>query len=371
MSNTYIITGATGFLGEQLTKKILADGNNVVLIGKSKGEKTFSDRVWALFQDFDKKRIFTVEADLSDISVDDLRCRIESLSLNISGIWHLAANLSFKDEDKEKVFKTNIDGVQKMASLALKLGVTLFHTSTAYVHGRQSGLAKEEFEKRPKKFNNPYEESKYIAETVVKDTPNLKFIIFRPSIMYDRKAEFVTNFGYYSFLIALFKIKKRVFGGIEKKVFLPFPFFYFIKSRLNLMPTDIALDWMYRISKIDNSLCKIFHITNPKPFSVGEIFKQTFEAFNVRIPLLGTPAFVAYLYFLSLDLLSYIITPLRPVAQRIYYFKWYLLKHMYYDMQNTYEILGRSINQSFDVNDDHILNLAKAVIVKIENYKKK
>jgi nucleoside-diphosphate-sugar epimerase len=372
MNNAYIVTGATGFLGEQVAKKILDDSNVVILLGKGKNNQSFEERVSSLFPTYDKKNIYTIEADLETVSEKYLIEEVGKLNFKIQGIWHLAANLSFKEEDRDKVFMANINGLLKIIHLSQSLQSKLFYTSTAYVHGRQSGVANEDFNIRPKYFNNPYEESKYEAEQIIKNSKNLDFSIFRPSILYDTNAEYVTNFGYYSFLIALFKFKSKFLKlPRDAKILVPLPFFYRRNSFLNLMPTNIAIDWMFKISNSKQSSGKIFHICNPNPFLIKDIFKQTFKAFNISIPLIGAPSAIAFIYFKLLDFFAFFIKPIRPIAQRIYYFKWYLLKHMDYDMTNTQQILGYNIKKDFNFSNDHIYKLASSIIIKLENYKKK
>ena len=369
MKKTYILTGGTGFLGGLLANKILNDGHSIIFIGKSKKETSFTDRIQTQFSSFNIDQIHTIEANLETVTSDILYTSILAFGKKIDGIWHLAANLSFKSEDKDQVFKANTEGMSRIIELSKKLQCILFHTSTAYIHGKNNGVAKEEFYSKPTEFNNSYEESKYDAEQLIKNSSNLNYIIFRPSILFDAQAEHISNFGYYSFLIALYKFKKSI--GIAKKIYIPIPFFYYKESHLNLMPVDLALDWMYAISNNNKAIGKIFHITNPKPFIVGQIFEQTFKAFNVKMPIFATPLSVAMMYFYVFHTFGTIIKPLRPIAQRIYFFKGYLLKHMYYDMTNTLSFLPSDTQDKFNYEQNFISELATKVIIKLESYKKK
>ena len=371
MNKIYLITGGTGFIGSQISKKIIDDGNKIILIGRRKGEKSFSDRILEQYSGYNLKLIESLEVDLETIEPDDLVQNILRLTNKIDGIWHLAANLSFKDSDRTKVFAANKKSTATIIELALKFNTILYHTSTAYVHGRVSGTSKEEFFEKPRYFNNPYEESKYEAEQLIRKSKSLRYIIFRPSIMYDRHGENITNFGYYSFLIALFKLKRSLNLSTKSTLFFPIPFLYYKKSYLNLMPLDIAVNWMYHISKNIRSEGLIFHICNPKPFLIKDIFRQTFRAFKLIIPLIGVPKFIAYIYFSLINISAKIIKPLKPVASRIHHFKWYLLEHVHYDMKNTRSLLGGEIDSHFLASKTHIYEVATAVCAKLELYKKK
>jgi nucleoside-diphosphate-sugar epimerase len=372
MTKTYVVTGATGFLGMQLVRKILKSGDIVVLIGKSKHGKMFEHRISHIFKDDQGfENIICIEADLEHTQSTDLINKVSAKVPNVDGIWHLAANLSFKEEDRKKVFATNIDGLVQMIELAKSYSAVLYYTSTAYVHGRQSGTAFETFYDKKPIFNNPYEESKYEAEKVLEKSKDLKYILFRPSILYDATGEHITNFGYYSFLIALNKLRKSFGIKPDSSIFLPLPFFYKNDSLLNLMPIDIAIDWMHEISTKEEAIMKVFHISNPKSFVIKDIFTETFQAFHVKLFLIGSSKSVAYWYFRLLDVAGFIIPPLKAVALRIYYFKWYLLEHMHYDLSNVKMIIGnKDIETLENLEKDYILKLATKIKHKLEINKK-
>ena len=120
MSKTYIVTGGTGFLGTQLSKKILKDNNVIIFIGKSKNDVSFSERINFLFPEFNDEQIKCIEADLEKIETSSLIEQVYAISKRIDGVWHLAANLSFKESDRQKVFLANLQGVSKMIDLAKK-----------------------------------------------------------------------------------------------------------------------------------------------------------------------------------------------------------------------------------------------------------
>jgi nucleoside-diphosphate-sugar epimerase len=371
MNKTYLITGGTGFMGSQLAKKILESGNRVIFVGRQKRGENYQNRIREQYKSYDANLTETLEVDLEVIDSNDLINKIVSISSKLDGIWHLAANLSFKDSDRNQVFAANKNSTSTIIKVAKKFNTTLYHTSTAYVHGRGSGTSMEEFNLKPKYFNNPYEESKYEAEQLIKNSTDLKYVIFRPSILYDRHGEYITNFGYYSFLIALFKFKKSLNLKMGTAIFFPLPFLYYKKSYLNLMPLDVAINWMYEISEDEKSVGLIFHICNPSPFLIRDIFKQTFKVFNLIMPIVGVPKTLAYIYFTLINVTAKIITPLKPIALRIHHFKWYLLEHVYYNMSNTRNFIKNDIDTHFLASKDHIFEVASAVVCKLELYKKK
>lgn len=366
MTKTYLLTGGTGFLGSYLAGKILKDGDAIIFLGRSKKGISLENRFKGVFPDNYLPQVKFLEADYVNEEVSLLASKIAALTGKLDGIWHLAADLSFKEEDRERIVHTNTVGAKNVAALALHFTSPLYYVSTAYVHGRRSGTAFEQHESRPKKFNNPYEESKFDAEAIIKDFQGIQSVILRPSILIDAQVTRITNFGYYSFLISLNKLRKSLNLKENTKLFIPLPLLYSKKSFLNLMPVDIAIDWMYRISKSPQSIGKIFHICNPKPFNVGSIFQQTFVALKLGMPTLGVPKTVALIYFSLFSAFGAIISPLKPVARRIKYFKWYMLEHVSYDMTNMRKVVGNDLDKLFDFPHNYIYTLAIAVVAKLK-----
>ncbi len=368
----YILTGATGFIGRKIVDRLIEGGNKVILIGKSKGDESFASRIEKIFGE-KISSIKTVEFDLDTETSENLIERIKKnidLTSQTLGIWHIAANLSFKESDRKKVFGTNIGGTEKIINLALHLNVPLYYFSTAYVHGRANGLVKEVSQSTRPVFNNPYEESKYIAEQKVISSKDLKYIVFRPSIVYDETAEEITNFGYYSFLIGLYKFKKSLNKRIADRVFLPLPFFCVKKSTLNLIPLSHCLEWIFLIANEIESLGKIFHICNPKPNSQKTIFLETFKAGNVYMPIFETYKFITNTYLNLFILSGKIIKPLEPVAKRFFYFKQYLLNQAFYDFSNSTSRLGGDYIGKIGIHSEkHIYHLAHKVLLRLENKK--
>ena len=238
--------------------------------------------------------------------------------------------------------------------------------STAYVHGRRAGVALEKIEAKPAIFNNPYEESKYNAELVIHAAPDVDTIIFRPSILIDQHVERINNFGYYSFILSLIKLRTSINLPENKVLLLPVPILYRANSVLNLMPVDIATEWMIEISKSPKSSCKIFHICNPKPFLIESIFRQTFQALAIRIPIIGVPRWLALPYLSLFVACGSFIRPLRSVARKIKYFKWYMLESASYDQSNIKSTIKTDIEAYFDFDKRYIYTLVNSFKARFE-----
>lgn len=368
---TYLLTGGTGFLGSLLSLELLAKGHTVIFLGRGKSDVNFEQRVRNILisikSDIDLTNAVFVEADLQK---DDLVLSLEDFE-NIDAIWHLAANLSFKNEEREEVLDANLSGLRKMLDLTSFLKCPIYYLSSANVHGNRSGIILEDELLRPEKFNNPYEESKFEAEKIIhryKTERDIEFIIFRPSILIDTKIRNLdySFFGYYTILYSLLQLKNLL--GYFSNIFVT-PFFYYKGSNLNLMPVDTAIDWMMKISASPTALNKTFHITNPYPFSIKKVAKESFEAVGLMVFLFRAPKAIVKLYFMSFTVLGFLSKKMKRISESFLDYCHYIIGDEQYDITNTKEILSEKEIKSLSFSEEFIGDLARRFIKRIKDKK--
>ena len=370
MSRTYLLTGGTGFLGSFLSAELIKRGDRIVFMGRSRGGESFQDRIKKSLGfsglEFSSDDLDTVEADLSKERLEFSDEDVKKFKGKIDGIWHLAANLSFKEGDRKDIFNVNVGGLKNILNLADKIKSPVYYISTAYVHGRRPGVVFENELIKPNSFNNPYEESKFEAEKIIRKWMKDKsgrFIVFRPSILIEEKIRRLSFFGYYAVVYSLYRMRKK-FGQKVVKIFMPFP--YSGRSFLNLMPVDTAVKWMLEITSNHKSIGKTFHITNPAPFSMKDIVKQTFDALNIRIPVFRSPKWFIKACFNVFYFFGFFIKSIRGISRKFYYYKYYMTEYNVYDMKNTKEIVGQDEISQLRFSRDFIKNIAQKFIKKIE-----
>ncbi len=369
MSKTYFLTGGTGFLGSLLAIELIKRGDKIIFLGRQKGGESLQKRTESKLKfiepDISLKNIEIIEVDLHKENLGLSEDFINQFLGKIDAIWHLAANLSFREKDRKEIFATNLGGLKNILDLANRIKSPVYYTSTAYVHGQRPGVVFEEELIKPNCFNNPYEESKFEAEKIIKkwgENENNKFIIFRPSIFIDVNLKVLTFFGYYAVVYALYKMRQNV---KKERIKILIPFLYSKSAFLNLMPIDIAIRWMLEISSNSKAIGKTFHIANPLPFPMKDITRQTFDALNIRIPIFSAPKSFIKLCFSFLYYISFIIKPIRGFAKKLYYYKYYMTEYNVYDMKNTKEVIGQDIVNQFHFSHDFIQNIAKEFIKKL------
>ena len=128
------VTGASGHIGANLTRRLIADGNKVkVLLHK------------------DKRAIKGLPLEIINGSLNDFRS-IEELGKNADVVFHLAARISIGQNNYETVYNTNVEGTKNIVKTCRKLGVPKFiHFSSIHTLD-------------PNPFDQPLDETRPLIE---------------------------------------------------------------------------------------------------------------------------------------------------------------------------------------------------------------
>src|SRR5690606_28548421 len=164
-----IVTGATGFTGFALSKRLVRDGWEVVALVRP------SPRVQPL-RDIGVR---CVETDITSRS--SVRASMEPADC----VFHIAAMFRTEDANRDNFHRVNVDAVEHIASAALESGVArLIHCSTVGVQGQiDDPPADEEYRIRP---NDHYQETKWQGEQVAREYigNGLPGTVIRPAGIY-------------------------------------------------------------------------------------------------------------------------------------------------------------------------------------------
>ncbi|MCQ2378368.1 MAG: SDR family oxidoreductase, partial [Victivallaceae bacterium] len=122
------------------------------------------------------------------VTLDPVEMAKDPLLADIDTVFHCAADVNLGKDPDGKTYRINFNGTQNIVKLAQLLKVKSFHyVGTAYVAGKLVGTA---IENNPvdNGFNNPYEESKYRAEMLVRAS-GIPFSVYRPGIVTGRRSD--------------------------------------------------------------------------------------------------------------------------------------------------------------------------------------
>jgi len=186
-------------------------------------------------------------------------------------VLHSAANLSFRAADRDAVRAANIEGTRHMLAAAEALGAASFnYVSTAYVAGDRTGAILEDERSRPPGFTNAYEESKWDAEALVRES-GLPFRILRPSIIIAHSVTHLMSSmsGFYKVAETMQQLG-RVPHNRDETILLPVP----EGATLDLIPVDVVVDEMIQIlEKGGTTLGHAFHLTAEQPLPLMEVLE--------------------------------------------------------------------------------------------------
>jgi lysylphosphatidylglycerol synthetase-like protein (DUF2156 family)/nucleoside-diphosphate-sugar epimerase len=121
-----------------------------------------------------------VEAVLGDITDPAI---MDTPAPRVDEFWHIAGLTEFHESKRPQLEQVNIEGTRNALALARRWNVErYFHISTAYVAGIHDGVVQEDELLPNPVFRNPYEETKYRGEQLVRAS-DLPWIVIRPSIL--------------------------------------------------------------------------------------------------------------------------------------------------------------------------------------------
>ena len=147
----YIVTGGAGFIGSNIVKKLVARGDNVVVIdnlntGKEENLASVKDKIIFLKDDI-------LNVDLLEQHTDE-----------IDGIFHQAALASVQDSfsKPEEYNNVNVNGTENILKLAEKNDFKVVYASSSSVYGNPEKIPISESDS--KNPINPYAETKLKKE---------------------------------------------------------------------------------------------------------------------------------------------------------------------------------------------------------------
>ena len=260
----YFVTGATGFIGRNLVRRLLQREGTVYALVRA-GSRGRLEELRTSFGP-DGARVVPVSGDLAQPSLGVSEEDLLELRGKVDHFFHLAAiyDMTAGAEAQEIA---NVEGTRHAVELAGAIDAGCFHhVSSIAVAGMYRGEWREDmFEEAEGLDTHPYFRTKHESERVVREESRRPWRVYRPGIVVgdSRTGEIDKVDGpYYGF--KLLQQMRRVLPswlptlGVEG-------------GEINIVPVDYVADAIDYIAHQPDLDGQAFSLTDPNPKTAGEM----------------------------------------------------------------------------------------------------
>lgn len=279
-------TGFPGFLGSELLPRVLRrePGAEAVCLVQPKFAELARRRAAEVEAAHPgvAGRIRIVDGDIAqpDLGPGDAR----ELAGEVTEIFHLAAVYDLS-VGRDLAMRVNVDGTRHMVDFARRSPrLRRFHyVSTCYVSGRYPGLFTEDHLREGQRFNNFYEETKYLAEVEVQHAmrTGLAATVYRPAVVVgdSRTGETQKYDGPYFILQWLLRQPRTAVLPVVGDT---------TRYEFNVVPRDFVVAAIEYLSGAPGAEGGVYNLADPAPLTVDgtiDVLARAAGRNVVRVPL--------------------------------------------------------------------------------------
>jgi long-chain acyl-CoA synthetase len=262
---TVLLTGATGFLGTQIARYLLADENVAILaLVRDKSPHAALLRLrrnwwdWPeLISALNSRRVEVICGEIIQPNLGLTDKKYAELTQRVTHVIHTAADWRFLP--LETLRKTNVEGTRNLLEFAKTVNQhhrfeRFSHVSTAYVAGGRMGIVPEDALTDAYGFFTNYERSKYEGELLVQAAQNeFAVSVFRPSmIVGDSETGAIKTFNTFYFPLRLYLTGRMRLMPVKRSL------------KVNVVPVDYVAKAVAQLTFNSGAEGKTFHLVAPQ-----------------------------------------------------------------------------------------------------------
>ena len=306
----YFLTGASGFIGKRLVKKILEREGSSVFFLIRESEKDSLEHLYE-FWNCDSQRAIPVVGDLTQPLLGISAVDRKKIGKKTNHFFHLAAIYDLK-ADAESQLRVNVDGTRNTVQFAEAIGAKHFHLFSSIASaGLFEGLFREDMFEEAEGLEHPYFRTKHDSEGIVRRECSIPWRIFRPALVVgdSRTGEMDKIDGPYYF----FKLIQRMRTMVPSWM----PTVGIEGGRINVVPVDFVVNAVDHIAHQKGEDGKCFHLVDPTPMRVGDLLNTFCRA--AHAPQMSMRINAALFSFIPPSLMKGLmaVTPVRRIRNAV------------------------------------------------------
>jgi NAD(P)-dependent dehydrogenase (short-subunit alcohol dehydrogenase family) len=259
---TYLVTGATGFIGRHLVERLLAREGEIHVLVREGSEEKLERIVYRLGG---AGRVHAVPGDLAEPLLGVDSATRDRLRGTVDHFFHLAAIYDMTADEEQNAL-LNVEGTRHAVELANDLAAgVLHHASSIAVAGEYKGHFTEDMFDEGQKLPSPYHRTKFESERIVRRRAQGAWRVYRPAIVVgdSRTGEMDKIDGPYYF----FKLLQKLRHALPEW----FPLVSLEVGWTNIVPVDWVAAAMDHIAHEPGLDGQAFQLVNPRPQRSGEV----------------------------------------------------------------------------------------------------
>jgi thioester reductase-like protein len=287
----WLVTGATGLVGQYLLRDMLRLGLPVAVLVRPTRQASELQRVESIMQrwerlagvDLPRPVILSGDVTQQRLGLDDRT--FAWVRDRVSHVLHNAAVLKFFGPSRDaEPWSTNVGGTRHVLELMAEAEIPDLHfVSTAYVSGRANQPVMEDSFPTSPVFRNDYEHSKWVAEGLVREAALIKPpTIYRPVVISgDSETGFTSTYhGLYLYLRAMAMLVPEQERDADGKILTPIRLPMRGDHPRNIVPVEWVSQVLTHLLTIPQAHGKTFHLAPRCGITPNQLIQYCYDYFG-------------------------------------------------------------------------------------------